>query len=303
MAEPRYREATILDRVGDLAFRAIFGLAKWLPYERRVRFVGWLFARVLSPLTGLQKRIVKNLSETVKDLTLRQSKEIARSSANNFGRTFAEIYSGQEFIDRCAKTQLTGEGLGVLDDAHRNNEPVVLVTGHFGNYEAPRAALIARGFRIAGLYRPMNNAYFNKHYVEAMERIGPAIPRGKSGNAKLIRHMKSGGMVEFLIDQHYDAGDELTFFDRPALTATTAATLALSYHAPFVPFYGERLPDGIGFRLVVEKPIPHSTATEMTQALNDSLEARVREDLGQWNWAHRRWKRDRWEHTRSSARS
>jgi len=66
--------------------------------------------------------------------------------------------------------------------------------------------------------------------------------------------------------------------------------LALRFNALLVPAYGIRRNDGISFELIVEKPIPHSTPEKMMQQANDSLEARVREHMGQWLWMHRRWK-------------
>ena len=57
-----------------------------------------------------------------------------------------------------------------------------------------------------------------------------------------------------------------------------------------IPFYGIRQPDGLSFDTVLEAPVPHSDPLQMTQALNDSLAARVRQDPGQWFWVHRRWR-------------
>jgi Kdo2-lipid IVA lauroyltransferase/acyltransferase len=97
-------------------------------------------------------------------------------------------------------------------------------------------------------------------------------------------------MLGLLIDQHMHHGAPLTFFGVAAQTALSAAELALKYDALLVPTYAIRLPDGLNFRIVVEAPIPHSTPEAMTQALNDSLEAIVRDHLDQWFWIHRRWK-------------
>jgi KDO2-lipid IV(A) lauroyltransferase len=66
--------------------------------------------------------------------------------------------------------------------------------------------------------------------------------------------------------------------------------MALKYDALVVPVYGRRLPDGLNFELIFERPIAHTTPPEMTQALNDSLEAQVRADMKQWLWIHRRWR-------------
>ncbi len=265
-------------------------LALAMPYERRVAFMGIVMARVLGPAAGLPSRITKNLKETLPDLGDDEIRAVARMSANNMGRTIAEIYSGKEFTNRCAGMDISGEGLAHLEKAHALGKPAVLITGHIGNYDAPRAALIARGFRIAGLYRPMNNALFNKHYLQAMKNIGPAFPRGKSGMTGIIRHLKKGGMAEFLIDQHFDSGVELEFFGRPAITSVVPAEISLRYDAPLIAMYGLRKPNGVDFELIVEAPIEPSDPATMTQALNDSLEARARGNLPQWMWAHRRWK-------------
>jgi KDO2-lipid IV(A) lauroyltransferase len=50
----------------------------------------------------------------------------------------------------------------------------------------------------------------------------------------------------------------------------------------------------VNFDIVVEPPIPHTDAAEMTQALNDSLEALTRQHMDQWFWIHRRWKPEKY---------
>ena len=154
-----------------------------------------------------------------------------------------------------------------------------------------RAALIARGFRVGALYRPMKNRLFNAHYVAAISRIGtPLFPRGKQGMAAMVKFLKSGGMLGLLMDQHMAHGAPLTFFGKTALTATSAADLALRYGAEVIPVYGIRGPDGLSFSIFVDAPIPPDTPDVMTQAINDSLERVARAHLDQWFWIHRRWK-------------
>jgi KDO2-lipid IV(A) lauroyltransferase len=75
----------------------------------------------------------------------------------------------------------------------------------------------------------------------------------------------------------------------PAMTALSAAELALRYDAVVIPAYGLRQPDGLGFDLILEAPVPPDTPEAMTQALNRSLEAHVRTHMDQWLWTHRRW--------------
>lgn len=281
----------VAEYVTYLAIRAIIGLALVVPYRWRVPMAGWLVSRVVAPLAGYSRRVRENLAYVCPDLSESELNRLARAVPDNAGRTLIEIYSGAGFTNRFKHAPLTGAGVDALHEAHAAGRPVILVTGHFGNYDAPRAALIAAGFNVGALYREMNNAYFNPHYVAAISKVGtPVFPRGRQGLAGLIKFLRSGGMAGFLVDQYMWDGEDLTFFGKPAPTALSAAELALKYNALVVPVYGIRQPNGLDFEVVCEAPIAHSTPVEMTQALNDSLEALVRQHMEQWFWIHRRWK-------------
>jgi KDO2-lipid IV(A) lauroyltransferase len=289
MAEPS--PVNLRHWLQDRALRALIRVLLRLPYRLRVPLCGWIMSRVIAPIAGYRQRVRQNLALVLPDLPEAEVERIARAVPDNVGRTVIEIYSGAEFIAHAVGHPLTGGGVAALEAAHSERRPVILVTGHFGNYDASRAALIARGYRVGALYMPMVNRYFNEHYVRAISGIGePLFPRGRSGMARMVRHLRSGGMLGLLVDQRMSHGEPLTFFGQPALTALSAAELALKYDALLVPTYAIRAKDGLSFEIIVEPPIPHTTPEAMTQALNDSLEVLVREHLDQWFWIHQRWK-------------
>ncbi|MCU0902204.1 MAG: lauroyl acyltransferase [Cypionkella sp.] len=273
-----------------LVVRGLIGLALALPYRWRVPLFGWVVARLVAPVAGWPARIRANLALAWPDLPAAEVDRLCRAVPDSVGRTVIEIFSGPEFIARAAATPPVGDGVAALEAAHAAGRPVVLVTGHFGNYDASRAALIARGYRVGALYMPMTNPEFNRIYEAAIGRIGqPIFPRGAKGLGALVRHLRSGGMVGMLVDHNMDHGAPLRFFGVAAKTALSAAELALKYDALLVPTYGVRRADGLGFDIVVETPIPPGTPEAMTQALNDSLEALVRRHPDQWFWVQRRW--------------
>ena len=287
-------EGSLGQYLENLLIRGILGATLAMPYQTRVRMMGWVMAHVVAPLAGYDRRVRENLAHVMPDLPEAEVKRLTRAVANNAGRTLIEIYSGVDFIDRMKDVTFEGPGVEVLEQARAARRPVILLTGHFGNYDVPRAALIAKGYDIGSLYNPMKNKFYNAHYVKAIGTIGqPLFPRGRKGYAKLLAHLKSGGMIGFLVDVYVHAGPILTFFGKPARTALSAAELALKYDALLVPIYGIRQPDGLTFRVQVEAPVPHGDPEQMTQALNDSLEAVTRQHMEQWFWIHRRWKPER----------
>lgn len=280
---------------GEWAVNAAIQTALWLlhrlPYRLRVPFGGWVFANIVTPLAGYRRRIGENLDHVMPDLPATERRRLMRAVPNNIGRTVTELYSPTEFRAVALDAPISGPGLEAIKQAQAEGRPSMLVSGHFGNYDVIRASLLHKGFRIGGLYRPMNNRPFNDHYVATISTIGtPLFERGRRGMADMIRFLRGGGTLAILIDQHMRAGAPLTFFGKTAWTALSTAEMALKYDAVVIPCYAVRRADGIHFDVRLEAPVPHTTAEEMTQALNDSLEAIVRENMDQWFWIHRRWK-------------
>ncbi|MCB1395239.1 MAG: lauroyl acyltransferase [Rhodobacter sp.] len=287
-AEPRL---TLRHRIDDAVTAVIIRLFRLLPYERRVPAMGWFWRAILGPII-LNRRVRDNLHHVFPDMPRREVNAICHAVADNFGRVFIELHSADEFARRAAQLPVGGPGLPVLEAARDQGRPVVLASAHFGNYDAWRAALKARGFDIGALYMPMTNPAANRRYLEKLSSIGgPLFPRGPAGMADMVRFLRGGGMLLLLGDHFIKGGELVEFLGKPAWTATSAAKLALKYNALLLPLYATRNPDGLTFTIEIEDPIPHTDALTMTRALNDSASARVMGHMGQWFWLHRRWKR------------
>jgi KDO2-lipid IV(A) lauroyltransferase len=262
-----------------------------MPYPMRVRFVGALTRGLVAPLAGYHRRSDANLRLIFPALGPAERRQIARAAADNAGRTLVEIFSGGTFIDHVRDAPATGPGHDAIAGARAEGRPVILVSGHFGNYDVPRGWFAARGVEVGGLYKPLANQGFNEAYVEAISRVStPVFERGRRGLGQMVGFLKEGGMLGVLFDQRLPRAETLDFLGQPARTAFSAAELALKYGALMVPVYGIRQPDGLSFEFAAEAPIPHSDARTMMQAATDSLAARVRAMPGQYFWIHRRWK-------------
>lgn len=285
------RAQNAVDYMVNKALQGAIGAALALPYATRVRLMGWLTAEVLAPIGGFRKRVRDNLAHVLPDLPEAEIRRLCRAVPNNAGRTLIEIYSGQDFVARAIAAPIEGPGLARLEAARAAGRPVILVTGHMGNYDAVRANLIHRGYDMGALYRRMTNPYFNDHYVRSMSQIGtPMFEQGRRGMIEMVRHIKAGGILGILTDLYVQDGEALNFFGKKARTSLITAELALKYDAALIPVYGLRDKDGLGFRIIAQEEIPHSDPMTMTQAVNDGLEALVRDNLDQWFWIHRRWK-------------
>jgi KDO2-lipid IV(A) lauroyltransferase len=286
--------STWKDAAVNGVIRALLALLLLLPYRWRVPATGWITARLVSPLAGWNRRIRDNLAHVRPDLPEDEVRRIVRAVPDNAGRTLIEMYSGAAFAARVEDTPLSGPGAEALTAALDAGGPILLVTGHYGNYLVPRAVLARRGILLGALYRPLSNVQFNEHYAAAMaDAEAPIFPATRRGLVEMIRFLTRGNTLGVLTDIYVSGGAKVTFFGHPAPTSTAVAEWALKYGARLFPIYGRRRPSGLDFDLIVDHEITHSDPVAMTQAINDSLEAEVRGHMDQWFWIHRRWKPER----------
>lgn len=287
----RRRRIDWLDWLGDRAFQGLVWLVRRLPWRTRIRAMGWLAARVIGPLAGYRRRALDNLAYIYPDMPADRARAIADAALDNMGRTIVENYSPEDQVAALAGTMPEGPGWPELAAAAAARRPVLIVSAHYGNWQALRVVLNRNGFDVGGLFRPFNNPYANAHYVRSIERVGGrAFPRTRRGLVAFVRTLRDGGQVAMMVDQHVANGTPLAFLGKPAATSLAAAEIALKQGALLVPCYGERGADGFSMTVLIERPIPHSDPVTMTRALNDSLAARIAARPDQWFWVHRRWK-------------
>ena len=271
--------------------RIVIGLALVLPYRVRVGFVGWFMAKFVAPFAGWKARVRNNFAQILPDVPPAEVERIADSVCNNVGRTLIEIYSGEEFVGRIKETPLVGPGVAAFEAARAEGKPMVLATAHIGNYDVVRGKLSQEGMEIGALYKPIRNKAFNRHYADAISKIGaPVFAVGRAGVAGLVRHLKQGGSIGIVADVANINAPLLSFFGHPAHTPVSAAEWAVKYDAVLLPIFGLREPDGLSFKIYVAEPIDHGEPAEMMQRYNDVVEAIARENIEQWFWIHRRWK-------------
>lgn len=276
--------------ISNLFLRGVISGIGLIPYRWRVPVMGRLVS-TLAPIVGFDKRVRDNLKLTCPELSKPEVAQLCREVSNNAGRTLIELYAGRPFLDRALAAPVSGPGLRALEAARAQGRPVILVTGHFGNYDAARSNLIGRGFKMGALYRRMANPYFNAHYVRTIERVGrPMFEQGRRGMMEMVRHLKGGGIIAIVADLHAHGGKNIDFFGQPAVTSIVPAELALKYNAAMIPVYAIRQDNGLDFEITLHAEIPHSDPVTMTRAVCADLETLVRQHMGQWFWIHRRWK-------------
>ena len=185
-------------------------------------------------------------------------------------------------------------GLEYVQAARAAGQGIVFLTPHLGCFEITAQYLSSLG-DITVLYRPPKSASAQELILLWRKRDQLHLaPADLSGVRSLIKALKKGQMVGMLPDQAPKTGEGvwLKFFGRYAYTMTLAARLTETGAVSLLT-WGERLPDGQGYRIHFLPPSqPFSgTTIERAQQINHEVEALVRQCPSQYLWGYNRYKR------------
>ena len=176
--------------------------------------------------------------------------------------------------------------------------PIVMVSGHFGNFEMGGYVAGLLGFPSYTVARTLDNPYLDRFVRRFREANGQFI-LPKSGSAGRIEEvLKTGGLLVALGDQHAGPkGCWIDFFGRPASYHKAIALFPLMHGAPLLLVSTQRTGQPLHFEIGFLGAVDPQTMSSQLQSVpaitkwyNDGMENMIRRAPEQYWWVHRRWK-------------
>ena len=195
------------------------------------------------------------------------------------------------------------ENAATFMDTFRAGRGVLVLTGHFGNWEVATVSGIASYPEVHGRFhfvrRPIKPRWLDAWVTRRFARAGFGVIGKRGSLDAIVERLEAGDIVVFPFDQFAGRPDgiDVDFFGQPVGTFKSLAILALATGAPVVPAASWREPDGTHV-LRFEAPLPaldHDDTNEAirlcTRSYNAALETLVLRHPEQWWWVHRRFRR------------
>jgi KDO2-lipid IV(A) lauroyltransferase len=253
--------------------------------------VGAVIGSVLYYAHPGSRRAVSNLQKTLPDRAAEHS-AIVRGMWRNLGRVVMEYPH---------LSRIWSRGRVAVEGMHHTlpyqGQACIFVAAHMGNWECIPMVAQRSGWRLATIYRPLNNPFVDPLLRYARRTTTDLLfTKSTEGAMALIRHVRGGGSAGVLMDQRLGDGISVPFFGLPALSPPLAATLAVKYGVIIFPVRMERL-GGSRFRATVHPPInPPTDGGEperiraVTASVYQLFEEWIRARPEQWLWLHDRWR-------------
>jgi Kdo2-lipid IVA lauroyltransferase/acyltransferase len=310
MARPRRKSVDFLVYV---LVRLVVGFAQMLTIEESYALARAL-ARLLYRVDTRHRQVgLDNLAQAFGDrYTEAERDAIVRAVYQHFCMMTMEIlHIPRKFHLTGWRDRITLVGHEAVLGRLMQGGPLILLSGHFGNWELAGYLFGVFGFPPNSVARTLDNPYLDRFLRRFRERTGQYLIDKNTGYDDMLRVLRDGGVLSFLADQ--DAGQRglfVDFFGRPASTHKAIALLAIEHKAPVVVGYARRIGPGFRYEVGCEDVIlPEEwtgTAADirlLTQRFTAALEAVIRRNPEQYLWLHRRWKHQPRPRTKEKARA
>lgn len=294
------------------------------PRDRRFDYPIYLVVRlVVCVMQALSTRQAYALADAIAALAYRVDKRHRLVAHENLKHAFGDRYdeAGRDSIVRGVyrhffrmvvemlqiprklhattwrdRIELTGHR-EIVDRLLRGG-PVILLSGHFGNWEMAGYLFGVFGFPPNSVARDLDNPHLDRFLRSFRQRAGQRMIPKKGGAEQMLRVLQSGRVLSMLADQ--DAGPRglfVEFFGRPASTHKAIALLAIQHGAPIIVGGARRIGPGFRYEVATEAiidPADYSgrrdDVRQITQDYTAALERLIRRSPEQYLWLHRRWK-------------
>lgn len=282
--------------VGRIAAGLMRRMQKWLEGKTplQVEKVGIRFGHILMRAAKRRRETaMSNLLLAFPEMPESDRRDLTKKTFEHFGICTADFLSSgawtKEYLDETTEIH----GLENLVEALALNKGVIVVTGHFGNWERVNLWSGFHGYPLHVVVRTANDEGVDKLVNDLRGRTGTGvIPRGNATRS-IIQKLRMNEIVGIVPDQNSDEVF-IPFFGKPAGTVLGPGVLHERTGAPVLPVSCIRRGVGL-YKLIVYPPLPSPSGYDvkgegLMRALNDWLESAIREHPEQWLWFHDRWR-------------
>ncbi|MGY4491523.1 lysophospholipid acyltransferase [Pseudomonas sp. TE3610] len=272
----------------------LFAMLPWRAVEAVGSAIGWLTWK----LPNRSREIVRiNLAKCFPELDAAARERLVGQSMMDIGKSLTEsacawIWPAEKSLKLVREVQ----GLEVLEQALASGKGVVGITSHLGNWEVLNHFYCMQCKPII-FYRPPKlkavDELLQKQRVQLGNRVAAST---KEGILSVIKEVRKGGQVGIPADPEpaESAGVFVPFLGTQALTSKFVPNMLAGGKAVGVFLHALRLPDGSGFKVILEAApeAMYSTDTETSvAAMSEVIAKYVRAYPSQYMWSMKRFKK------------
>lgn len=258
----------------------------------------WALTFIFTYVFAYRKKIIQtNLINSFPHKTQTEINAITKKYYAFLARLFIETlfnlhYSSFEILKRC---QISKQAEELFNNYYQNNQSVIIVMGHFGNWElGGQAFTLALKHQLNVIYHPIKNKLFNDFMVYTREKFGTKVIAMNVVFKEMLRRKNKINATAFIADQSPPPEGAVwcNFLNQDTPFFRGVGVLAKKLNLPVI--YVSIETTGVKtYNLNAELLTPKNTtytADEMVVLFANRLEQDIKKSPEHWIWSHNRWK-------------
>jgi len=186
----------------------------------------------------------------------------------------------------------------VLLNALQNDQKIILMTAHYGNWELLPLSLAAKFGPLTVVGRKLDSNVMDQILNKNRQQFNIEILEKKGAMRDMITVLKHHRMLGLLVDQNTSENEGILvdFFGKPVRHTPSAAILARRFDALIIPVF-ITTDDHMKYKITFYEPITIEKTEDKDKDILDSVQkqAKITEEVirkkpEEWFWLHRRWK-------------
>jgi len=258
-----------------------------------------IFYVLVYKILGYRKQVV---TENLKNSFPEKSDDEIEKIRSDFYRYFCD--HGLETIKTLSispaglKKYISHEDVSVFERFYKQNQSVIVVTGHLGSFELGAAYFNQLALhQLYAIYHPLTNKHFDRFFYRMRTRLGTKLYPMKDTFKGMVKNRKEITVTAFIADQTPAPGNAywMTFLnqDTPVFKGTEIIARKLDYPVIYFSIIREKRGQyKIHSELLAEHP-RELAESELTEMHTRRLEQDIIKYPETWLWSHRRWKHKR----------
>lgn len=258
-----------------------------------------IFYLLLITLIPYRREVVRNnIKRSFPHLTPIKQRRIERKFYRHLTDLLAEGAKNMTISERELRNRFKVSNPEVLEALFQNNKSVLLVSGHYNNWEwLITGQNLFFSHQAAGIGMPMTSKFWDKKINSRRSRFGMHIIHAKNVHDFFKDAPSVPTATLVLADQAPAEGRKsywMEFLHQDTPVIFGPELLANKYDQAVVFFHVEKPMRGhyiMHLKLITDTPLQTSWG-EITEAQTKRLEKIIEQTPQFWIWSHKRWKRE-----------
>jgi Kdo2-lipid IVA lauroyltransferase/acyltransferase len=268
-----------------------------LPLRIIYVFTDFLHVLLLFVFPYREKVILNNLRNSFPNKSKQEIQLLKRNFYKHFCDILAEGIKNLSISKKELSKRMKVKNPEILEELYRKNKNVLLVSGHYNNWEwLITYQNLLFSHQAVGIGMPLSSKFWDKKLNDRRSRFGMKVIHSKIVNEYFSQNHEKPFATLVLADQ--SPGDSnkaywMNFLNQETAVLFGCEMLAHTYNHVVVFFVVNKIKRGyyeIELQLITDNP-KNCSWGEITENHTKLLEQEILKNPASWLWSHKRWKR------------